>query len=83
MVVRGGIEPPTPRFSGARYGANWPNCGELSELTVAESIVGWTDLDRGAGAVASRATPAGGIRLGGCSRWGGPPGCVSRPDQCA
>jgi hypothetical protein len=46
-VVRGGVEPPTPRFSGARYDANWPNCGELSELPVAESIVGWTDLDGG------------------------------------
>ena len=45
MVVRGGIEPPTPRFSGAQYDENWPTCGELSELTVAESIVGWTDLE--------------------------------------
>ena len=44
MVVRGGIEPPTPRFSGVQYDANWANCGELSELTVAEAMVGWTDL---------------------------------------
>ena len=45
LVVRGRIELPTPRFSGTRHDANWPNCGELSESAVAEAIVGWTDLD--------------------------------------
>jgi hypothetical protein len=43
MVVRGGIEPPTPRSSGARFDANWANYGELSEIAVAEAMVGWTD----------------------------------------
>ncbi len=28
MVVRGGIEPPTPRFSGAPNGSNLANAGE-------------------------------------------------------
>jgi len=56
-VVRGGIEPPTPRSSGARFGTNWPDCAELSESTVAEAVVGWTDLDGGAvGPGAARAT---------------------------
>ena len=60
MVVRGGIEPPTPRFSGTEHRANWVNCGELSELAVAEAVVGWTDLDRDAALAVSRGPPAGG-----------------------
>jgi len=45
MVVRGGVEPPTPRFSGPRDGANWAKYGELSEVAIAGSVDGWTDLD--------------------------------------
>jgi len=67
-VVRGGIEPPTPRHSGTQFDANWPNCGELSELTVAEAVVGWTDLD---GGPVRRGTPRAGFPIweptvGGC-----------------
>ena len=47
MVVRGGIEPPTPRSSGTQFDANWPDCGGLRGLAVAEAIVGWTDSDSG------------------------------------
>ena len=68
MVVRCGIEPPTPRSSGTRYDANWPDCGERREVAVAEAIVGWTDLDRGAPESASLGTPTGGVRRG---RWRG------------
>jgi hypothetical protein len=46
-VVRGRIELPTPRFSGTRNGANRAKYGEPREIAVAESIVGWTDLDGG------------------------------------
>jgi len=53
LVVRGGIEPPKPRASGARLDANWPDHGELIELAVAEAIVDWTDLDAGAAAAGS------------------------------
>jgi hypothetical protein len=46
-VVRGGIEPPTPRYSGTRSGANRAKLGELSQLAVAESTIGWTVVDGG------------------------------------
>ena len=49
MVVRGGIEPPTPRFSGTQFDANWAKYGELREMAVAEAIVGWMDLDGASG----------------------------------
>ena len=64
MVVRGGVEPPTPRFSGARYDANRAKYGELSELTVAEAMVGWMDLDGDAATAVSLSAPTGGIRQG-------------------
>jgi len=60
-VVRGGIEPPTPRFSGTQFDANWAKYGELREMAVAEAIVGWTDLDGNpVRAVAARAAPGSG-----------------------
>jgi hypothetical protein len=49
LVVRGRIELPTPRFSGTRDDANRAKYGEPREIAVAESIVGWTDLDGGVG----------------------------------
>ena len=70
--VLGGVEPPTPRSSGAQNDANWPNCGELSQSAVAESIVGWTDLDSGAPDSASLGTPTRGVRWGRWQRTAGP-----------
>jgi hypothetical protein len=64
LVVRGRIELPTPRFSGAPYDANWPKYGEMSELTVAEAIVGWTDLDGGGAVAVSFAMPMSGAKPG-------------------
>ena len=61
MVVRGGVEPPTPRSSGTRYDANRANYGELSRLAVAENIVGWMVSGGGSasgGLVASALMPA-------------------------
>jgi hypothetical protein len=70
LVVRGRIELPTPQFSGTRDDANRAKYGEPSEIAVAESIVGWTDLDggpvrTGAPRVASRVweTAVGGGRV--------------------
>jgi hypothetical protein len=43
-VVRGGIEPPTPRFSGAPNGSILPNSGDLSALGV--RLDPWCGHDR-------------------------------------
>ena len=83
LVVRGGIEPPTPRFSGTRNDANRAKYGELSELAVAEVIVGWMDLDGGAAPAASLAGPMGGIQQGLSLGTDGLATYVSRPDQYA